>query len=76
MLLNLKQSHLINTSQEFKNILQFEKDYILFNIVRTINNFTSEIYLKCENNSSAFLASVLIVRLPEAKKSEGKLNIN
>jgi hypothetical protein len=33
------------------NILQFEKDYVLFNIVRTINNFTSEIYLKCENNS-------------------------
>jgi hypothetical protein len=45
--INLNFQNDMNTS----NILQFEKDYILFNIVRTINNFTSEIYLKCENNS-------------------------
>ena len=38
--INLNFQNDMNTS----NILQFEKDYILFNIVRTINNFTSEIY--------------------------------
>ena len=37
--------------EKTSNILQFEKDYVLFNIVRTIDNFNSEIYLKCENNS-------------------------
>ena len=62
VLLGLSEDKPVLTSnlKEFKSILGAE-------------NANSISALKCENNSSAFLASVLTLTLPEAVKSEGKL---